>query len=424
MSSFARTRLAPVPYTESAKAFHIARAAGGVLLAIAGVALTLIEANVASTDLALAGSIVTAHAVARVRNPTSQALGTIIMDTSLGGALVLLVGQADISSGALLIYLLVASALLLPAVQVLLVAVYGAVWVSLIAAFAPVATGATEIGASITFSLATALPIVGVTVVLLGALAITLVGLRGRHEAALETEREAVRLKNEFVSMVSHELRTPLTSIAGFTETLKDGWHDFDAGEVDEFLGIIRNETRNLSHLVEDILVIPRIEAGKLPMEISVFEFRPMCHAVTDILAADTDKNIEVSMPAGIMVTADFMRLQQVIRNLVVNAIKYGGDQILLQGMIDGGYLQGVVTDNGPGVSPEHRERIFERFQQASSGDDRTSSGVGLGLPIARKLLRAMGGDLWFEPRFPTGSNFFFSVKMAAQVPDSLVRQH
>ena len=118
-------------------------------------------------------------------------------------------------------------------------------------------------------------------------------------------------------------------------------------------------------------------------------------------------------MPAGIMVQADPMRLQQVVRNLVVNAIKYGGDQILIQGISHGEVLQAVVSDNGPGVPEEDRERIFDTFEQGSTGDDRSSSGVGLGLPIARRLMRAMGGDLWFEPRFPTGANFFFSVKTA-----------
>jgi signal transduction histidine kinase len=268
-----------------------------------------------------------------------------------------------------------------------------------------------------TFSATTSIAIMVGTLILVGAVAVTLLGTRSRHETALAAEREAVRLKDEFVSMVSHELRTPLTSIAGFAETLGDGWRSLEATEVDEFLDIIRSETQDLIHLVEDILVIPRIEAGHMPLDIRRFELRALCLAVTEVLRTETDKDVEVSMPAGIMVEADVQRLQQVIRNLVVNAIKYGGDQILIQGTAQGAMLQGVVSDNGPGVPEEDRHRIFERFEQGSSGDNRMADGIGLGLPIARKLMRAMGGDLWFEPRFPTGANFFFSLKTAARAP-------
>jgi signal transduction histidine kinase len=277
------------------------------------------------------------------------------------------------------------------------------------------AAGAVEVGASITFSAATTIALLVGTLFLVVAVAVSLLGSRTRHEKALATEREAVRLKDEFVSMVSHELRTPLTSIAGFTETLVDGWKALDPADVEEFLGLIHTETRSLSHLVEDILVIPRIEAGRLPLETSRFELRALCLGVTEVLLADTDKEIEVAMPAGIIIEADAKRLQQVIRNLVVNAIKYGGDQILIQGTTQGEMLHAVVSDNGPGIPEGDRDRIFDRFEQGSSGDDRTATGLGLGLPIARKLMRAMGGDLWYEPRFPTGANFFFSLKTAAR---------
>ena len=393
----------------------MARAIGGALLAVVGVVTTFSEVNVSSTTLVLVGGVIATHAVARLRTPTRSPLGTIFMDASLAGTMVLFSGQPDVPSGAGLVYVIMAALLLLAPRLAGLVIGYSALWVGLIVPFAPLADPAVVVGASLTLSTTTTIAILASVVLLLAAIAGTLLGSRNRHESALEREREAVKLKNEFVSMVSHELRTPLTSIAGFSETLIQDWREFDPDTVDEFLGIIGNEVRNLSHLVEDILVIPRIEAGRLKLDTTVFELRTMCHAIVDVLKAETNKDVEVSMPAGIMVEADFMRLQQVIRNLVVNAIKHGGDQILIQGINEGDKLQAVVSDNGPGIPEEDRGRIFERFEQGSSGDARTASGVGLGLPIARKLMRAMEGDLWFEPRFPTGANFFFSMKLAAR---------
>lgn len=405
-------RLAPVSYPEVARGFQLARAVGAGLLVIAGLALTVGEPNIASSDLVLAAGVVTVHAIYRLRHPADSPFATILMDTTLAGATILLVGQPDLASGAALVYVLAATTLLLPPIRAVVVLALAAVFTVSIILFAPVSRGAVEVGASLTFSTATSTALLIGTAILIVSTGLSMLGSRSRHESALETEREAVRLKNEFVSMVSHELRTPLTSIAGFTETLAESWRNLGPNEVDEFISIVRTEARNLSHLVEDILVIPRIEAGRLPLDVSVFELRALCMTVTEVLSADTDKDLEVAMPAGIMVKADPMRLQQVIRNLVVNAIKYGGDQILIQGMPQGESLQAVVSDNGPGIPDEDRGRIFEHFEQGSIGDTRESSGVGLGLPIARKLIRAMGGDLWFEPRFPTGSNFFFTVRI------------
>lgn len=388
------------------------------MLVVIGVVLTVVESNIASSDVVLAAGVVAVHAVYRVRNPADSPFATILMDTFLAGTTVLLVGQPDLVSGAALVYVLAASTLLLPPIRAAVVLASAGVLTALAIVFAPLSDGAVEVGASITFSTATSTALLIGTAILVVSVGISMIGSRSRHESALETEREAVRLKNEFVSMVSHELRTPLTSIAGFTETLAETWKDLGPNEVDEFIGIVRTEARNLSHLVEDILVIPRIEAGRLPLNVAVFELRALCLAVTEVLSADTDKDIQVAMPAGIMVKADPMRLQQVVRNLVVNAIKYGGDQILIQGMPQGDSLQAVVSDNGPGIPEEDRSRIFEHFEQGSAGDTRESSGIGLGLPIARRLLQAMGGDLWFEPRFPTGSNFFFTVRTSEVVRD------
>jgi signal transduction histidine kinase len=116
-------------------------------------------------------------------------------------------------------------------------------------------------------------------------------------------------------------------------------------------------------------------------------------------------------------VLADPRRVDQVLRNLLGNAKKYGGDEILVDGQeVNGAYVI-TVTDNGAGIPTIDQERIFDHFEQVSKGDDRTDSGVGLGLPIARQLVRAMGGDLTYSDAFPHGARFSFTLPLANETP-------
>lgn len=237
--------------------------------------------------------------------------------------------------------------------------------------------------------------------------------VRTREQQAVASAEAARELKNEFVAMVSHELRTPLTSIAGFTDTLVESWRDLAGEEVDEFLSIVAKQARYLGDLVEDILVIPRLEAGRLRLEPDVFDLTSLVHQVVDLLfPPGTRREASVAIPGGVRVYADAQRVQQVLRNLLDNARKYGGDQLLIEGFSYGEHYVLVVSDNGAGVPPDAVGKIFEHFEQMSKGDARSASGVGLGLPIARKLARAMGGDVWFERRFPRGSRFCFSMAL------------
>lgn len=233
-----------------------------------------------------------------------------------------------------------------------------------------------------------------------------------REKRAVAAAEEAHSIKNDFVAMVSHELRTPLTSIAGFADALISGWRGLPETEVDEFLTYIHTQSLYLGDLVEDVLVIPRLEAGRLRFRPEIFDLGKVVHEVTEVLVASGDRDAVVSMPTGVLVDADPKRVQQVVRNLMENARKYGGEQVLVEGFGYGDHYVVVVADNGPGVPDVAVEQIFEHFEQLSKGDARSSSGIGLGLPIARRLARAMGGDVWYERRFPTGSRFCFSLPL------------
>ena len=254
--------------------------------------------------------------------------------------------------------------------------------------------------------------------IFLGAVMISLVAATAAvHEArefqqtAHETERRAAAMRNEFVSMVTHELRTPLTNIAGFALTIHDNWADLDPGEVAEFLQIIVGEAEHLGNLVEDVLAIPRLEAGRLLLDITDFPLRPAAYKIADLIfPVGGPKSASVSIGGNVHVTADPNRVEQVLRNLLENARKYGGDQVTVEATLDGDHYLVIIADNGPGVPPSHRERIFQAFEQVGAGNTRTESGFGLGLAVTKHLVEAMGGRIWYEPGFPVGARFCFSL--------------
>ena len=253
--------------------------------------------------------------------------------------------------------------------------------------------------------------LVGVAAVV-WALRITANGRRREREVKRLSD-EAHTIKNDFVALVSHELRTPLTSIAGFADTLVESWKDLPPEEVDEFLSIINRQSMYLGDLVEDVLVIPRLEANRLKLEPELFDLGDLIRDVADMVFPNGGrKNSLVSLPDGVRVMADRRRVHQIVRNLMDNAHKYGGDQIMVEGFVMGDQYMVIISDNGPGVPDEETRKVFENFEQVSKGDARESTGIGLGLPIARRLARAMGGDVWYERRFPTGSRFCYSLPL------------
>ena len=247
---------------------------------------------------------------------------------------------------------------------------------------------------------------------LVGAWRITARG-REREREVRRLSEEAHTIKNDFVALVSHELRTPLTSIAGFSDALLESWPSLPEEEINEFLTIIHRQAMYLGDLVEDVLVIPRLEANRLRLDPDLFDLGDLIEDVAQMVFPNGGrKSSLVSLPDGVRVYADRRRVHQVIRNVMENARKYGGDQILVEGFVLGDQYLIVVSDNGPGVPDEETKKVFEDFEQLSKGDARDSTGMGLGLPIARRLARAMGGDVWYERRFPTGARFCYSLPL------------
>ena len=220
---------------------------------------------------------------------------------------------------------------------------------------------------------------------------------------ANERLRELDRLKDDFVSTVSHELRTPLTSIRSFSEILLDN-PTLEQQQRQEFLRIIVTESERLTRLINDMLDLAKIEAGKLEWHmqpVSASEVAREAAAAMGQLFRDKRVKLEVKLTDALSSTiADRDRLFQVIVNLLSNAVKFSPGDVGLVALTVENETDGVrlsVADNGPGVAPNQREAIFERFRQV--GDTLTSKpeGSGLGLAISRMIIEHFGGRTWVE---------------------------
>jgi len=399
------------------KPFNALRGVGALAFVAAAVVGAIQTAEPSLLVIVIPAGIVALDAAYRYRTGASAYVGFLIDASALFFALGVR-GPTPTINAVILMYLLVAAALVLPMAKAAIVVAYaGAWWVGIVLVSRTVDDGIIGVVERVGFStgfdrITIGVIIVSVAVVMLGAIN-ALLRAQDDQAEALAQEKRAVELKNEFVSMVSHELRTPLTGIAGFTETLNDNWQSLPSREVDEFLAIMSRETDHLANLVEDILVIPRLEAGQLRLYPETLDLAVETHTVASMIFTDT-ADYSVTIPTNVQVSADPTRLRQILRNLLENAQKYGGDQVLIEGELAGpGTYKLSVSDNGRGVAPEDQERIFGHFEQLSTGDGRLEQGVGLGLPIARKLTTAMGGDLWYEDRFPVGARFCFTINLA-----------
>jgi two-component system phosphate regulon sensor histidine kinase PhoR len=237
-------------------------------------------------------------------------------------------------------------------------------------------------------------------------------------------ERELERMKSDFVSIVSHELRTPLFYIKGFIELLLKGKAE-DPKVRGEFLGIIRDQTEYLSRLVEDILDVPRIEQGNLVLKrerVPVEDLIRQAAIDAEGLTAQSNVEVRVEVPETLTeVMGDFVRLKQVMTNLLGNAIKFSkaGGVVVVRAIRKTGEIWVQVRDSGPGIPAQSLPRVFDKFYQAGSSQTRSSGGAGLGLYISRQIIENLGGRIWVESELGIGSVFTFALPIQESGPDA-----
>lgn len=218
------------------------------------------------------------------------------------------------------------------------------------------------------------------------------------------------RIRKDFVANVSHELRTPLAAIKGYLETLADGGLENPA-EAREFLGILQKHTDRMANIVRDLLQLSRIESGLDPIRPAEIDLREAVDRnllLLKSLAEKKGQTISVSVPAALSLRADPEKLNQVLINLIDNAIKYTPDRgtIAVSASEEADRVLIEVRDSGIGIPREDLSRIFERFYRVDRTRSRELGGTGLGLSIVKHILEAHGGTVSVESEIGKGSRF------------------
>jgi PAS domain S-box-containing protein len=249
-----------------------------------------------------------------------------------------------------------------------------------------------------------------VTLAYLCAQALQRAKLYEAEAQARQAAEQANRTKVRFMGMISHELRTPLTSIKGFASTLLADDIVWDAANQRYFIQIIDEETDKLQEMIEQLLDLSRMEAGTLSIEISPTTIQAILNlARTQLEIMTHNHHLVISVADDLPgIDGDENRIAQVLYNLVGNAVKYAPPQtaIMLRIYPVDGAVQHEIIDEGPGIAPEMREKVFEPFQQLTGA----KKGAGLGLAICKGIVEAHGGRIWIEDHHPAGIKVIFTL--------------
>ncbi len=231
-----------------------------------------------------------------------------------------------------------------------------------------------------------------------------------------ETElRHLETVRKDFVANVSHELRTPITAIRGYAETLQSGALK-DPETAGKMVDIIHRQSERLSALVEDLLELSRLESQELKLAREPLDVNPAAQRALEAVRPKAEARqieIHVRLPVPLTVRGDEHGLEQVLLNLLDNAVKYTpqGGQVTLSGRAHPDRVELWVRDTGVGIEARHLPRIFERFYRVDKGRSREMGGTGLGLSIVKHLVNAMGGEVRVESTPGQGSTFFVDLQ-------------
>jgi two-component system phosphate regulon sensor histidine kinase PhoR len=232
-------------------------------------------------------------------------------------------------------------------------------------------------------------------------------------------QRHLENVRKEFVANVSHELKTPLSAIKGYAETLLSGALE-DKENAKNFLSIIDRHADRLHQIVQDLLDLSRIESAQYELRLEKIPLASLVEELNGTFQKELDqKKIAWKASLGVeSVWADPTALRQILSNLCDNAIKYSSSEGGLEIKIEpsGSGVLACVQDSGPGISPEHLPRIFERFYRVDSSRSRQLGGTGLGLSIVKHLVQLHGGEVWAESEIGKGSCFYFTIPQRGMI--------
>ena len=242
-----------------------------------------------------------------------------------------------------------------------------------------------------------------ITTVVVGTgivIALLLVWMGQMARARADELAERLRLANElneskdrFLAAVSHELRTPLTVVLGVAEEIGPNWHRFDDTDRQELMTMMTEQAAEAANIVEDLLVAARSDPTRL--RLAMENTRLQSHVEYALASLpDEGRRRVTTFTHDHPVFADTTRLRQILRNLLENAVRYGGDEITVECELNDNRLQVFVSDNGNNVAADDINRIFEPYEQSAEATAESPSGVGIGLYVSRLLARLMNGDL------------------------------
>ena len=234
----------------------------------------------------------------------------------------------------------------------------------------------------------------------------------------LEKIREQDKLKDEFVFIASHELRAPITTMKGYLELILKDYGSKMNGEMIRTLKIVFEDANHLNQLVEDLLNVARIEAGRFKYEPKVFSISALAKkTVEDMEAKAETKKIDLSFEdaTGLKINSDEGKVAEILTNLVDNAVKYTPEfgKVVVKVVKEGGKAVISVQDNGLGIPEDFKMHIFEKFSRVERAQP-GMQGTGLGLFIVKQLVDRMGGEIWFTSSEGKGSTFSFSFPLAS----------
>jgi len=254
--------------------------------------------------------------------------------------------------------------------------------------------------------------------------ALALRGIDGARDGAILVFHDLTRLRQleavrqEFVANVSHELRTPLSLIKSAAETLIDGGKS-DPAVTARFLEIIDKHASRLTLLIDDLLLLARLDSGRIELQLQPVALRVAAQDALDdaaLIARAREITLENQVAPEAVAHADPERLRQVLANLIDNGIKYGrvGGRLAVGGrVLDRDYVELTVRDDGPGIPAEAKARVFERFYRVDKARSRDQGGTGLGLAIVKNVVQAHGGDVRVESAAGAGTEFFITLPAA-----------
>ena len=226
--------------------------------------------------------------------------------------------------------------------------------------------------------------------------------------------REAEEMKSTFISIISHELKTPVSLIKGYAGTLRREDAHWDEETLQQSLTVIEEESDRLNELIDNLLDASRLQAGGLEVKKEEIRLDLLAEKVVEMFRHQTDKHLLVAdfPPNFSAVQADYDRMEQVISNLISNALKYSFQEgtIKVQGWEEGEWICVAVSDEGVGISQRDQPYVFDRFYRAEEAMTSRTKGAGLGLYLVRAIIEAHGGRIWVQSEKEHGATFIFAL--------------